>query len=49
MLKRSELSVEKSTEGAWRIFALVNGQLQSRRYYGYTKQEAVARYLAEFN
>jgi hypothetical protein len=49
MLTAKELSIDKNSEGAWRISAVVSGYLETRRYYGYTKREAVALYLAEFN
>jgi hypothetical protein len=49
MLKTSELTIEKNGEGAWRIFALVNGYLESRRFYGYTKREAIQLFKSEFS
>ena len=35
--------VEKNVRGAWVIY----GQIGVKQYYGYTKQEAVAKYKEE--
>lgn len=35
-----EMVIEKNYEGAWVISAIVDGYSVTRRYYGYTKQEA---------
>ena len=48
MLKTADLTIEKNGEGAWRIYALVNGFLECRRYYGYPRSEAIRRFKAEF-
>ena len=43
-----EITVEKNPEGAYVITALLNdAYLLTRRYYGYTRREAVARFRAE--
>lgn len=47
MIRRVDLSIDKNSEGAWRISALVNGYLMTRRYYFHTKTEAVDLFLSE--
>lgn len=42
------MTIEKTPNGAWRVYELVNGYLESRIYIGYTKREALAEFLAEF-
>ena len=49
MLKTSELTVDRNSEGAWRISAVVSGYLETRRFYGYTKAQAVQLFKSEFN
>lgn len=49
MLKSSELTIDRNSEGAWRISAVVSGYLETRRFYDYTKKEAISLFLAEFN
>ena len=34
--------------GAWCISDVINGQLKTHQYFGYTKREAVAEFTAEF-
>jgi hypothetical protein len=34
--------------GAWIVAALVDNRRVSRTFYGYTRREAVAEFLAEF-
>ena len=34
---------------AWRISAIINKHLVSRRYMGYTKEEAIIAFEMEFN
>jgi hypothetical protein len=38
---------EKNYEGAWVISDIVGGYLVTRRYYYYTKREALAMFRAE--
>jgi hypothetical protein len=39
--------VEKNYEGAWIISDIVGGYLVTRRYYYYSKREALAMFRAE--
>jgi hypothetical protein len=48
-LKKDQLTLSKTYEGAWSVSAIVGGYLTQRLYYGYTKQEAANRYLSELN
>jgi hypothetical protein len=48
-IKKNELTLTKTYEGAWSVSAIVAGYLTQRLYYGYTKQEAANRYLSELN
>jgi len=34
---------------AWRISDIINGYLETRRYMGYTKSEAIAAWQMEFD
>jgi hypothetical protein len=36
------MTVERNYEGAWIVSDIVNGYRVARRYYGYTKTEAMA-------
>jgi len=47
MIKRADLTIEKTSAGAWLVSALVVGYLVSCQYYGYTKKEAANKFLAE--
>lgn len=38
------VSTEKTTQGAWRVYAIVGGYLVQEQFLGYTKREAVARF-----
>lgn len=35
--------------GAWEVAAVVDGYRKFRVYYGYTKREAIRRFVAEVN
>jgi hypothetical protein len=48
MLKTSDLQIERLFNGAWQIYTLLDGYLETRLYYGYTKEEAIRNYLREF-
>ncbi len=41
------LTVDRTSEGAWRVSAIVGGYLITRRYIGYTRREAVAMFRRE--
>lgn len=41
------MTVTKNREGAYVISDIVDGYLVTKRYYGYTKREAVALYKKE--
>lgn len=34
------MTIEKNHEGAWVVSDIVGGYLVTRKYYGYTKQQA---------
>ena len=40
--------VERMTaSGGWRVSAMIGGYLVSRRYFGYSKREAIAKFKDE--
>jgi hypothetical protein len=39
--------VDRNYEGAWVVSDIVGGYWVSRRYYGYTKRQALALFRAE--
>lgn len=41
------MTVERNYEGAWVIYDNVRGYLVTRRYYGYTRREALAMFRRE--
>jgi hypothetical protein len=41
------MTIDKNAEGAWRISDIVAGYLVTRRYYGYTKREAIKLFKEE--
>ena len=41
------MTIDKNAEGAWRITDIVDGYLVTRRYYGYTKREAIKLFKEE--
>jgi hypothetical protein len=45
--KGLEMIAEKNYEGAWVVSDIVNGYRVSRRYYYYTKREALAMFRRE--
>jgi hypothetical protein len=45
--KGLEVSIERNYEGAYVISDIVGGYLVTRRYYGYTKKEAIALFKSE--
>lgn len=49
MAPRYSLAVSRAyPSGAWIVAAVVGNCRESRTYYGYTRREAVAEFLAEF-
>jgi hypothetical protein len=48
-MTKNDLTIERNSEGAWRVSAVIDGCLETRRYYGYTKATAVYLFLDEFN
>ena len=49
MITKNELTIDRNSEGAWRVSAVVGGYLETRRYYGHTKATAVYLFLDEMN
>jgi hypothetical protein len=41
------MTIEKNYEGAWVVSDIVGGYLVTRRYYYYSKREALAMFRAE--
>ena len=41
------MDIDKNREGAWRICDSVNGYLETRVYYFYTKREAMQKFKQE--
>jgi len=39
--------IEKTAQGAWRIYDVIGGYLFVRQYFGYTKREAVRAFKSE--
>lgn len=49
MAPRYSLAVSRAfPSGAWIVAAIVGDCRVSRTYFGYTRREAIARFLAEF-
>jgi len=45
--KRKEyMIIDKNNEGAWRISDTINGYLETKVYYFYTKAEAIKKFRA---
>jgi hypothetical protein len=50
MITRADITtVTKNHYGAWVVSAIVTGHLVSRQFYGYTKRQAVSRFLEQTN
>jgi hypothetical protein len=49
MIDKSELTIDRNSEGAWRVSAIVDGYLVTRRYYDYSRRQAVELFLEEVN
>lgn len=43
------LNVRKSPFGYWVISAIVNGYGEERQYSGYTRKEAIQKFIQEFS
>jgi hypothetical protein len=41
------MSIERLHDGAWLIADIINGYRVARRYYGYTKREAIRLFKKE--
>lgn len=41
------MTIEKTFQGAWRISAMINDQLVTRQFFGYTKKQAIAIFKHE--
>ncbi len=41
------MDIDRNREGAWRICDEVNGYLETRVYYFYTKREAIQKFKQE--
>jgi hypothetical protein len=41
------MTIEKNYEGAWIVSDIVNGHRVARRYYGFTKAQALADFRRE--
>ena len=41
------MDIDRNGEGAWRICDIVNGYLETRVYYFYTKREAIQKFKQE--
>jgi hypothetical protein len=44
---KTTMTVDKNNEGAWRVSDIIGGYLVTRRYYGYTKREAIKLFKEE--
>ena len=42
-----KMTIERNPEGAWIVSDIVAGYLVSRRFYGYTKREAIRLFKME--
>jgi hypothetical protein len=49
MIRAADISINKNTEGAYVISAIVGGYLMTRVFYYYTKREAARLFLLEAN
>lgn len=47
MLKKSDLTIQKNTQGAYVISAFLNGYLVSHQFHYYTKKEAIRLFLEQ--
>jgi hypothetical protein len=41
------MTIDKNTEGAWRVSDIIGGYLVTKVYYFYTKREAIKRFKEE--
>jgi hypothetical protein len=41
------MSIRKNHEGAWVVSDIIQGYLVTKRYYGYTKREAISLFKGE--
>ena len=40
------LTIERTSQGAWRISAVIGGQLETRQFFGYSKKAAQKKFRA---
>ena len=41
------MTTEKTFQGAWRVSDVIDGQFETRQYFGYSKREAIAEFKAD--
>ena len=41
------MTIDKNTEGAWRVSDIIGGYLVTKVYYFYTKREAIKQFKEE--
>jgi hypothetical protein len=46
-MKASDITITRNHEGAYVLSAMVRGYLVTKRYYGYTKREAIKAFKGE--
>ena len=44
---KTNMTIEKTIQGAWRISDIIGGHLEVRQYFGYSKSEAIRAFIAE--
>jgi hypothetical protein len=49
VIKQTDITLRKNTAGAWVASAIVDGYLETRQFYYYTKREAARRFVNEVN
>jgi hypothetical protein len=43
----TNMTIEKTIQGAWRISDIIGGHLEVKQYFGYSKSEAIRAFIAE--
>ena len=46
-IRTQDITARMTIEGAWRISAVVDDYLETRRYYGYDMDEAIRKFLED--
>jgi hypothetical protein len=49
VIRQTDITLIKNTYGAWVASAIVDGYLETRQFYYYTKKDAARRFLQEVN